>query len=115
MRGTNVRNQKPGLLLYGTAGRDGSPFQGGTLCVLAPIHRGPGVSSAGNASPANDCSGVYTIDMNAFASGALGGNPQASLSLPGTTVNCQWWGRDQSFPAPNNITLTDGLEYTVCP
>ncbi|HUR28261.1 MAG TPA: hypothetical protein VM509_08735, partial [Planctomycetota bacterium] len=115
VRGSNVRNQKPGLLLYGTSGRAASPFSGGTLCVAAVVRRGPGTSSGGNGSPANDCSGMYALDMNAFASGALGGNPLPALLVPGTVVDCQWWGRDQGFLAPNNVTLTNALEYSVCP
>ncbi len=115
VRGTNVRNQKPGLMLYGTNGRGATAFAGGTLCISAPVKRGLGTNSLGNAAPANDCSGVYTFDMNAFASGSLGGNPPALLSTVGTTVNCQWWGRDPGFAPPNNATLSNALEYQVCP
>jgi hypothetical protein len=113
--GSNVRNNKSGLLFYGISGRSTTPFQGGTLCVKTPIRRTPAVNSGGSPSPANDCSGVLAIDMNAFAVGALGGMPLAALTVAGTVVNCQFWGRDPGFPAPINTTLTDALEYTVCP
>jgi hypothetical protein len=111
----NVRNNKSGLLFYGASGRATTPFQGGTLCVKSPIKRTPGVQSGGTPLPVNDCSGVYQLDMNAFAAGALGGNPLPALSVIGTQINTQFWGRDPGFPAPNNTTLTDGLEYLVGP
>jgi len=111
--GTNVRNNKNGLLFYGTNGQAALPFQGGFLCVQSQIRRTPAVNSLGTPAPANDCTGVFSIDMNTFATGGLGGSPSPALSVPGTVVNCQWWGRDPGFPAPNNTTLSDGLEYTL--
>jgi hypothetical protein len=113
--GSNVRNNKSGLLFYGINGRNALPFQGGTLCVATPIRRTPAVFSNGTPAPANDCTGVYSLDMNAFAVGALGGFPIPELTISGTLVDCQYWGRDPGFPAPDNTTLTDALEYTVGP
>jgi hypothetical protein len=110
-----MRNQKPGLLLYGTTGAAGIPFQGGFLCVNPPLRRSVPRSSGGSALPANDCTGVYEIDMNAFAQGVYGGAPFGALLVAGTTVQCQWWGRDPGFPAPNGSALSNGLQYSVLP
>jgi len=109
--GTNVRNNKAGMLLYGVTGRAAIPFQGGLLCVKTPIRRTPGVDSGGAPKPVADCSGVFALDFNAFSAGGAG---LPALQIPGTVVDCQWWGRDPGFAPPDNTTLTDALEFTVC-
>jgi hypothetical protein len=106
-------NNKSCLLFYGTTGPAGVAFQGGTLCVKAPVKRTPATNTGGNPPP-NDCSGQPSIDMNLFAAGGLGGTPLPALTIPGTVVDCQWWGRDPGFGAPNNTQLTNGLQYTIC-
>jgi hypothetical protein len=115
VRSSIVRNHKSGLLFYGVSGTTSLPFQGGTLCVQAPIRRTPVVDSHGAASPANDCSGMFALDLNAFAAGALGGTPLPALLVAGTQVYCQWWGRDPGFPAPDNTALSSGMRYRVLP
>ncbi len=109
----NVRNSKPGLLLYSVTDVANTPFQGGTLYVAAPIKRSPGMSSGGSPAPAADCTGVLSIDMTMFALGALGGVPAPELSMPGSVVDCQFWSRDPGDPYLTS--LSDGLEYAVEP
>jgi alpha-tubulin suppressor-like RCC1 family protein len=113
---SQARNQKLGLLLYTVNGSQGStPFQCGTLCIgPAGLKRAPSMSSGGSAT-GDDCSGLYSIDMNAFAAGAAGGNPAPELHQPGTLVHAQWWGRDPGFAPPCNTMLSDAIQYIVEP
>jgi hypothetical protein len=110
-----VGNNKFGLLFYRAPGvRSAAPFLCGTLCVATPVQRTSIQPSGGNVGP-NDCSGVWSLDMNCFASGGCGpAVPAPALLVPGTQVNCQFWGRDAGAP-PCNAQLSDAVEYFVLP
>jgi hypothetical protein len=113
LQATGMRNHKPGWLLYTAAGRAAFPFSGGTLCLQGPVTRSKRLASGGTPRPTKDCSGVLAIDMNAFGSGAAGGSPESFLTVPGTFVQCQFWGYDPRFPVIGGAQLSDALEFQV--
>jgi hypothetical protein len=103
-----ARAGKAGLLIYTDAGAAALPFQGGLLCISpAPLKRSSPIGSGGTAG---GCDGVFTLDFNAFASGALGGNPLPSIQQPGTRVNAQFWGRDSQ---QTGSFLSDAVEFVM--
>jgi hypothetical protein len=85
-------------------------FGTGLLCIYPPVRRGTILSTIGG-SPGM-CDALRSMDMNAFAHGLLGGNPQAYLTVPGTQVDLQWWGRDNFA---NGDYLSGALQYYVGP
>ena len=105
----NTKALKAGLLIYTDSGPGNAPFGGGTLCLnTMPLKRSIAVIDT-DGTP-GQCDGLLFIDMNEFAVGGLGGNPLPSLTIPGTQVNCQFWGRDT---LANGALLSDALEYFV--
>jgi hypothetical protein len=103
-----ARSNKSGILLYTDQGAGVAPFNGGTLCIKAPLKRSAAVTSGGFST----CDGEFALDMNAFASGNAGGNPAPFLLTAGTVVFTQWWGRDS---VATGSFLSNAMHYTVCP
>jgi hypothetical protein len=105
--GASMINNKTGLLLYSIMSAN-TPFQGGTLCLAAPLVRTAPRNSGGNPGP-DDCSGTYAYDMGArIASGA-----DANLRA-GTTGYAQWYQRDPASPSAP-VGLSAGLAFTIGP
>ncbi|HEV8114300.1 MAG TPA: hypothetical protein VGR31_16125 [Planctomycetota bacterium] len=105
--GTQILNNRLGVLFYAHA-LASTPFQGGTMCLAAPLSRTPAQLSGGNPG-APDCSGTFDFDMGArIASGA-----DASLVV-GANVFAQYFSRDAASPS-GPYGLTNGLQFTVGP
>ncbi|MBI5433669.1 MAG: hypothetical protein HZA52_12635 [Planctomycetes bacterium] len=104
---TDVLNQKSGLFFYSQHGKQAVPFQGGTLCVKAPLKRTSVQSSGGNPPP-NDCSGAFALDFNAYIHS--GADPALGA---GDSVQGQWWYRDPGFSPPNNTGFSNAIDIVI--
>jgi hypothetical protein len=75
--------------------------------------------------PGNNCAGVFSLDMNAFAQGAWvvpdcagaptatpPNNPAGFLTSPGQDVWSQYWGRDS---VATGSFVSDGVKWTIGP
>jgi hypothetical protein len=106
-----ARFQKAGLVIYTDQGTGSVyPFNGGTLCLGLPVRRAVATFETGATS--GNCNGTFTLDVNAFAKGLLGGNPAGYLTVPGTQVNVQQWGRDT---IAHGSYLSNAGQYVVGP
>ena len=109
VRASQVLNQKSGLFFYGHNGRQALPFLGGTYCVVPPVVRTAQQFSGGTAT-GTDCTGTYSLDFNV----RIASHVDPTL-VAGATIDGQFWSRDPGFAQPNNIGLTGGIEFVICP
>lgn len=98
---SQILAQRSGLLFYGFQPHTGN-YQGGTLCVRAPVTR-TGIQNSGGSGP---CGGTYSFDFNALV---RSGSDPALAS--GASVHCQYWYRDPQDPF--NTGLSDALQFTL--
>lgn len=107
-------NNKAGLLFFSLGGRLSVPFGAGTFCVATPVVRTPVANSGGNPPTVSDCSGQFSLDLNAYSKGLLGVSAPLELTQIGQRVNVQYWGRDPQGAIATTF-LSDALEYFVGP
>lgn len=102
----NAPNNVFGVMVWSLV-PDSAPFYGGTLCVNLPAFRRPVQRSGGSpGGSATDCSGTFSdhLDQAFFVAQGL---------TPGTTVYCQYIGRDPGFGPPSEVMTSEGLAFTV--
>lgn len=107
---SQLLNQKSGMLFYSVTGANNTPFGGGWLCVAPPLRRTPAVSTNGSPFGVNDCSGFLSRDFNTWIQ--TGGDP---LLVAGREIWAQLYSRDPGFPPPNNVNLTEAINFLVLP
>ncbi len=100
-----VESHQNGLTYFGTSGPNNAAFQGGVLCVLAPLHRMPVKFSGGGGV----CQGALSYTLAEMQANGTGG----ALIVPGAVLNLQTWFRDP--PAASTTGLSNGLQFLVCP
>ncbi len=99
-------NQRPGLLFYGFEAQS-LAYQGGWLCVRAPVRRSSLLNSGGSTS-GNDCSGVYSFDFDAWIQSGV--DPAL---VAGAIAYAQFWSRD---PGVSFSTVrSDALRFGIAP
>jgi hypothetical protein len=104
-----VEGQKDGLFFYGTGGQVALAWGNGSSyrCTPAPVSRGPLQSGTGTAGA---CDGAATLDLNARWTSKPAQNPGA-----GVLVQAQFWYRDPQSTSNRPTSLSDAIEFPVCP
>jgi hypothetical protein len=100
-----------GVLLYSPNGPASIPFEGGKLCINPLGRRTSHAIAATGGSPGDPCGARFFIDLTAYASGALGGDPAPFLNTPGQRVHAQWWSHDVR---PEKSFISPAIGYNVC-
>mgnify|MGYP003572095529 CR=1 FL=1 len=108
VQGIDLLNQAFGVLMVSTT-PDSVPLGPGNLCLAGPMYRVPAVLSGGSlGAPGSDCSGAYSNPLT------QAWFTQSGYTV-GTTVYLQYISRDGGFGPPNNLSLSDGLRFTILP
>jgi hypothetical protein len=105
-----VEGSKDGIFFYGFNGPQANSWGSGSSyqCVTPPVKRAPIMSGSGTGGA---CDGAFNIDLNSFWSTA----PANKVPAPGGQVNLQLWHRDPMNTSNQTTTLSDALEFSVCP
>ena len=107
-----IDGQRTGLFFFGTNGRQSAPWGNGSSfqCVVPPVKRTPVMSTGGTAG---SCNGFPQLDLSAVwcpTCPQSGKNPGA-----GAVVSAQFWFRDPVNTSNQTTSLTNAIEFQVCP
>jgi len=108
----DVEGNKNGIFFLGVNGQQANAWGNGTSfqCVVPPVKRAGLLIGAG--AP-NTCNGNFSQDFNALWCPSCpkpGHNPGV-----GTTAQVQLWYRDPQNTSNQTTSLSDALEFTMCP
>ena len=106
---TGVAGDKDGLFFAGTNGQQANGWGNGTSfqCVIPPVKR---YGLLGKTGTAGLCDGTFSQELNGLWQANPSKNPGA-----GAVVQAQCWYRDPANTSNQTTSLTDAIEFTVCP
>lgn len=110
LNASSVEGGKQGLIFYSLSGRANAPWGASSsfLCVKSPTQRTATQLSGGTIG---QCDGTLQLDWNNYTA-----SMPTALGVPfspGAVVQAQAWFRDP--PSPKTTTLSNALEFVVCP
>jgi hypothetical protein len=109
LTGLEAEGSKTGIFFFGTSGRQATSWGNGTSfqCVVPPVKRlglQSGVGTNGQ------CDGAAMQDVNLAWTAKPAKNPGA-----GAVVQAQFWYRDPPNTSNQTTSLSNAIEWTVCP
>ena len=104
-----VEGAKDGLFFFGTNGRQANSWGNGASfqCVVPPVKRAGILSGVGTNGM---CDGSFSQDLNALWQASPAKNPGA-----GALVQAQLWYRDPQNTSSKTTSLSNAIEFQVCP
>ena len=109
LQASGVEGGKDGLFFYGTNGQQANSWGSGTSfqCVVPPVFRAGLINGVGTSGA---CDGSFSQDLNALWTSNPAKNPGV-----GANVNAQLWYRDPQNTSNQTTSLSDGLNFVLCP
>ena len=106
---TAAEGNKQGLFFFGPNGRQANAWGNGTSfqCVAPPVKRSPVQTSTGTN---NNCDGTFSLDFNDLIA-----TFPAKAPPTGSLVQIQCWFRDPANTSNQSTSLSDALEFMLCP
>ena len=108
----SIEGAKNGLFFYGTNGRQANPWGNGTsyVCVIPPRVRGGLLTGVGTNG---QCDGSFSQDLNARWC-ATCPKPQHNPGA-GALMQAQFWYRDPLNTSNQSSSMSDAIEFWICP
>ena len=99
-------------MFFGTNGRQANPRRSGSSyrCVTPPVSRAGLLTGVGRPGR---CDGAFAVDLNALWCPTCP-NPAKNPGA-GAGVQAQLWYRDPQNTSNQTTSLSDAIEFLVCP